>query len=163
MNKHYVLAYFIAGLSTAGFLQAQTRASDLPTDKLLSEPGPTFKISEDAIGSAVTFVAYGDMRFTDPANTTSTDPRVRKFLVQKIVEERPAAVLLNGDVPLAGNVVNDYEVYKVETEPWRAAHLHVFPALGNHEFHGEAQQCLENWWNAFPELRNRRWYSSMIG
>ena len=25
------------------------------------------------------------------------------------------------------------------------------------------QACLENWWNAFPELRGRRWYSVQIG
>jgi hypothetical protein len=35
--------------------------------------------------------------------------------------------------------------------------------LGNHEFHGNAQQSLENWWNAFPEMRNRRWYAAQIG
>ena len=79
-------------------------------------------------------------------------------------EEKPAAVLLNGDVPLAGDVVNDYAVFQEESKPWRDAQIHVFPALGNHEFHGpNPQQCLENWWNAFPEFRNRRWYSAQIG
>src|SRR6185369_6341134 len=37
------------------------------------------------------------------------------------------------------------------------------PALGNHEFVGEARQDLENWWNTFPELRGRRWYSAQLG
>lgn len=143
---------------------AQNHASDLPTDKLLSGPGPTFRVPQSEVDAHPTVIAYGDMRFTDPANVKSTDPRIRKWLVDKIAEEHPVAVLLNGDVPLAGNVVNDYKVYAEESQPWRAARLHVLPALGNHEFHGSnPQECLENWWNAYPELRNRRWYSSQMG
>ena len=37
----------------------------------------------------------------------------------------------------------------------------VYPAMGNHELHGSGG--LENWWNAFPELRGRRWYSVEFG
>ncbi len=142
----------------------QNHAADLPTSQLLSESGPTFRASDGELKAPVKFITYGDQRFTDGANVTATDPRVRKWLVDKLASERPAALLLNGDVPLAGNVANDYLVYKNETQPWREAHIRVFPALGNHEFHGpDAQQCLENWWNAFPELRNRRWYSAQLG
>lgn len=51
-----------------------------------------------------------------------------------------------------------------KTQAWRDAHLHFYPALGNHEFRGSnAQECLDNWWNAFPEFRNRRWYSVHLG
>jgi hypothetical protein len=143
---------------------AQNRATDLPTSGLLSTRGPTFRISEPELGPDVTLIAYGDMRFTDPTNVTATDPRVRKWLVDRIAAEHPSAVLLNGDVPLAGNNPDDYEVFKEETKPWRDAGLHVFPALGNHEFHGpDPGQCLENWWKAFPALRNRRWYSIQLG
>lgn len=70
---------------------------------------------------------------------------------------------MNGDVPLAGNVANDYAVFTSETKPWRDLRIPVFPALGNHEFHGDPAQCLENWWNTFPEMRNRRWYSVQLG
>ena len=51
------------------------------------------------------------------------------------------------------------------TRIWRDAHLRVYPALGNHELSGspDKQQCVENWWNAFPELRGRRWYSVELG
>jgi hypothetical protein len=109
------------------------------------------------------FIAYGDQRFTDPANVTATDPRVRKYLVERIAAEKPAAIVLNGDVPLAGDVKNDYAVFQIETKLWRDGHLHVYPALGNHEFHGDPRQALENWWSCFPEMRNRRWYSVQLG
>lgn len=137
--------------------------ASLPTGGLLSEPGPTFRISDGQLGSPPTFITYGDTRFTDSANTTATDPKVRRWLVNRIAEEHPDAVILNGDVPLAGNVKNDYLVFKAETQPWRDGRLRVFPALGNHEFHGDPRECLENWWQAFPEMRNRRWYSAQLG
>jgi hypothetical protein len=70
---------------------------------------------------------------------------------------------MNGDVPLGSNLTDDYAVFETETKPWRDLHLHVFPALGNHEFHGDSQAALENWWNAFPQMRNRRWYSAQLG
>jgi len=143
---------------------SQQTAADLPTAQLLSQPGPTFRVAENLLHPPVTFITYGDQRFTDPANTKATDPKVRQYLVQKIAEEKPAAVVLNGDVPLAGDVKNDYEVFKSETKVWRDSQLLVLPTLGNHEFHGrDPQECLENWWSTFPELRNRRWYSTQLG
>ncbi len=138
-------------------------SASLPTDKLLSEQGPTFRIADSALPSPLTLIAYGDQRFTDGTNEKATNPRVRRWLVKRIAEDRPGAIVLNGDVPLAGDVKNDYAVYAQETESWRSAKLPVFPALGNHEFHGDPYQGLENWWSAFPQLRNRRWYSAQLG
>jgi hypothetical protein len=129
------------------------------TTGLLSEPGATFKLAAPA--GAWTLIAYGDMRFTDPANTKVTDPAARRALVKKIAEEKPDALLLSGDVPYSGAVANDYAVYREETAAWRAAGLKVFPAMGNHELHGG--NSLENWWNNFPELKGRRWYSVEFG
>jgi len=138
-----------------GVLMAQT--------PLLSEPGPTFRVADNQLPNPLMLITYGDQRFTDPANTTQTDPRMRQWLVKQIAAERPAAVIMNGDVPLAGDVANDYTVFQNETKAWRDLKLRVFPALGNHEFHGDVQKDLENWWSAFPELRSRRWYSVQMG
>jgi hypothetical protein len=105
------------------------------------------------------------MRFTDPLEVTATNPKVRRWLVNQIAAEKPDAVLLSGDVPWRGSQVGDYDEYRRETQIWRDAHLRIYPALGNHEFSGHTteQECLENWWNAFPELHGRRWYSVQIG
>lgn len=139
-------------------------AATLPTNDLLSEPGPTFRFPDNQLSNPLTFVAYGDQRFTDPVNVRSANPRVRQWLANQIAAERPAALILNGDVPLNGDVKNDYAVFQSETKAWRDAHLHVFPALGNHEFAGpNPKQSLEAWWDNFPELKNRRWYSAQLG
>lgn len=134
-------------------------AADAPATKLLSEPGPTFKLAASKGGWTV--IAYGDMRFTDPTNIKVTNPVARRALVKKISEEKPDALLLSGDVPYSGAEANDYVVFREETAAWRTAGLHVYPAMGNHELHGG--NSLENWWNAFPELKGRRWYSVEFG
>lgn len=139
----------------------RVRPEDLPTSSLLSQHGPTFRIPLRK--RHATLIVYGDQRFTDPSDTRVTNPEARRLLVRKITEEHPDAILLNGDVPYSGDVIDDYRVYRDETSAWREAKLNVFPALGNHEFHGDAAIALEHWWSAFPDLRNRRWYSAQIG
>ncbi len=138
-------------------------AATLPTSQLTSEAGPTFRIADSELPSVPTIVAYGDTRFTDPSNTQSSNPKVRRWLVDKIASEKPSMILINGDLPLGGDVANDYAVYKQETKAWRDQHIRVFQTLGNHEFHGDPQKALENWWDSFPEMRNRRWYAAQFG
>jgi acid phosphatase type 7 len=148
-----------AGVRQAG--QSQSAASAIP---VAGEPGPTFVVNDQDLHMPVTVIAYGDMRFTDPANVTATNPVARRALVERVMEEKPDAILLNGDVPWHGGDKKDYEVYRSETQAWRDANLRVFPALGNHEFaECLAAQCLANWWATFPKLKGRRWYSVSLG
>jgi acid phosphatase type 7 len=126
--------------------------------------GATFKVNGRGLGKRLTIVAYGDIRFTNPSEKDATDPKVRRWLVERIAEEKPNALLVSGDVPFRGGIWDDYEVYRAETVGWRKSHLKVFPALGNHELRkGDEQRCLENWWKAFPALRGCRWYSAQAG
>ena len=120
----------------AAVANTQQTSANPATHELLSEAGPTFRVADQEIPSPVTFIAYGDIRFTDPANGDVTNPQVRQWLVKKVAEEAPAAILLSGDVPFTGGNNNDYLIYRSETQPWRQAHVRVFPALGNHEFRG---------------------------
>ncbi len=122
-----------------------------------------FAVPQKDLTQPVIVIAYGDMRFTDPSNDSATDPKIRKWLVDKIAAERPAALLVSGDVPWHGDDLNDYAVFRTETESWRTAGLRVYPALGNHELNGDEVKDLDNWWSAFPELRPRRWYSVQLG
>jgi len=116
-----------------------------------------------ALAQRTVVIAYGDMRFTDPKETQATNPKVRKWLVDKVASERPTAIVVSGDVPYVGERAADYAQFHAETEPWRAANILVFPALGNHELRGDPRKCLENWWTEFPQLRDKRWYMAEIG
>jgi hypothetical protein len=123
----------------------------------------TFNVPDADLPDPLVLIAYGDMRFTQITETGATNPGARQALVAKIAAENPAAMFLNGDIPWHG-VDADYAVFFDETRLWRARHLRVYPALGNHEFSACLDSaCLERWWAAFPELRGRRWYSVAVG
>ena len=116
-----------------------------------------------ALGQRTVVIAYGDMRFTDPSETKATNPKVRRWLVDKVALEKPTAIVISGDVPYVGERAEDYAQFHAETAAWRMANIPVFPALGNHELRGDVMKCLENWWTEFPQLRDKRWYMSEIG
>ena len=123
----------------------------------------TFSVPEAELPNPLVAIAYGDTRFTDPAETGAANPGARRALVARIAAEQPAAIFINGDLPWHG-VPQDYDVYREETRPWRERRLRLYPTLGNHEFSACSEPaCLERWWAAFPELRGRRWYSVALG
>lgn len=129
----------------------------------VSRAATTFHIPDAALPEPLVLIAYGDMRFTAIGETAASSPSVRKALVAKVAAENPAAIFINGDLPLHG-IAADYEVYRAETQIWRDKHLRVFPALGNHELSAcYESSCLDRWWDAFPELRGLRWYSVALG
>jgi hypothetical protein len=123
----------------------------------------TFNVRERDLASPLVLVSYGDMRFTDDTEIRATNPGARRAMVAKIAAENPAAILINGDIPWHG-IESDYAVFRDQTRAWRDQHLRTYPVLGNHEFAAcEEWACLRRWWNTFPKLRGRRWYSVAIG
>jgi 3',5'-cyclic AMP phosphodiesterase CpdA len=120
-------------------------------------------VDASALSSHVKIIAYGDQRFHDHFNFLIANPKARVALVEKIAQENPDAVTMSGDVPYKGTDPADYDFFRTETKPWRDEHLRVYPALGNHELSGGAEKGVEDWWNAFPELRGLRWYSVALG
>jgi acid phosphatase type 7 len=105
------------------------------------------------------FVAYGDTRFHDPKDTEAANPPVRQALVQAIAEVNPAFVCFTGDIVYNGYDVNDWKTWDTETSIWRDKGIPVYPALGNHDLHGEEKIALGNYFQRFPDLKNSRYYS----
>ncbi len=112
--------------------------------------------------STARFVIYGDIRFTNPENTSPSDPQRRKMLVNHIAGERPAFVAITGDLVLNGSSTADWSVFDAEIAPLKSA-VPIFPVLGNHDLRGNLQSALKNYFQRFPALRNRRWYSMQFG
>jgi 3',5'-cyclic AMP phosphodiesterase CpdA len=128
------------------------------------EPSGMLTVSDVQLHAPPTFVVYGDMRFTDPAETDASNPRARLALVGRIATEPVDAVFLTGDVPWHGGDPRDYQQLTLETAPWRELQMRVYPVLGNHEFQGCVEAaCLASWWQAFPALRGQRWYAVALG
>ena len=105
------------------------------------------------------FIVYGDTRFTDPADIKAASPPVRRTLVQAIAEADPAFISVGGDIAYNGDDTNDWKVWDSETEVWRQRHIAVYPALGNHDLHGDRTVALANYFQRFPALENNRYYS----
>ncbi|MGA7768474.1 MAG: metallophosphoesterase [Candidatus Sulfotelmatobacter sp.] len=105
------------------------------------------------------FVAYGDTRFHDPTDTNAANPAVRVALVKAIADVNPAFICFTGDIVYNGYDSNDWKVWDSETSIWRDRRIPVYPALGNHDLHGDQNIALRNYFHRFPDLKNSRYYS----
>ena len=155
----------LVSLTLAGVLAALLVSACAPLSHTARQgQAPLITVADRDLPQPLTFIAYGDMRFTPTTETRASSPTVRQALVARIAQEKPAALLLSGDLPYHGGQAADYAVFTGETRAWSEQGLRVYPALGNHEFAQCAEeQCLENWWSAFPALRGHRWYSAGLG
>jgi len=108
-------------------------------------------------------VAYGDSRFTDPSVTSGTNPRIRKWLAQRVAEEDPQVVLLTGDTPYTGAKASDWQDFQDETAGCRTAHILQLPTTGNHEVYGGREEGIANYLKNFPDIAGHRYYSAVLG
>ena len=134
-------------LITLGSIWAQQPAA------LTFDPGPLpFK-----------FVAYGDMRMTDPHNHNDTDPDRRKAIIEAIAKQNPKFVLIGGDLVLNGSNGSDWAEYDKEMKPIEKAGAVVYPAIGNHEMHGDYNTAMSNYFQRFSHLNNSHYYTVKAG
>jgi acid phosphatase type 7 len=105
------------------------------------------------------FVAYGDARFHNPKDTEAANPPVRQALVQAIAQTNPAFISFSGDIVYNGYDTEDWKVWDFETAAWREKKIPVYPALGNHDLHGNEKIALNNYFQRFPDLKNSVYYS----
>jgi Icc-related predicted phosphoesterase len=108
------------------------------------------------------FVVYGDARFHNPKDTEAANPPVRQALVQAIAQTNPAFISFGGDIVYNGFDKDDWKVWDSETAVWRDKKIPVYPALGNHDLHGDEKVALANYFERFPDLKNSRYYSVRV-
>jgi len=108
------------------------------------------------------FVAYGDTRFHDPNDTEAANPAARRALVQAIADAHPAFICFTGDIVYDGFSNDDWKVWDLETRIWGDKNIPIYPALGNHDLHGDLQAALGNYFKRFPDLKGSRYYSVRV-
>jgi hypothetical protein len=123
---------------------------------------PTFVVPGVSPQQELRILVYGDMRFTDPADTKDTNPRARKWLAEKVGTEHADAMLITGDVPFHGSDPRDWEVFEREASSW-ARGDRVYPTVGNHELRLKPHAGQVNWAAAFPHLKGNSFYSVLLG
>lgn len=153
-----LLMAFAAARCFASGGAAQPIRADAPPS-----PGITFNFKQFAAGRPLHMVAYGDTRFADPSLTSGTNPRIRKWLVDRIAQEHPSVLLITGDTPYHGASQDDWKVFDSETEPWRREKILQLPATGNHEVYGGWDEGIANYLDHFPEIERHRQYSALLG
>src|ERR1700730_7074835 len=132
----------------------------------LADEPPRLDVAVVDPSAPLTFIAYGDTRFTQRDGVANAV--ARRALVAKVAGEKPSAIFIGGDLVYDGSNPEDYETYKTETAVWTQAKIPIFPSLGNHEVRScgkDLSPCLENWWRAaVPSgVRSFRWYSVTLG
>jgi hypothetical protein len=135
-------------------------------NRTLADAPPRLEVAVADPSAPLTFIAYGDTRFTQRDGVANAV--ARRALVARATSETPAAIFIGGDLVFEGSNPEDYETYRSETAAWSQAKIPIFPALGNHEFRTCEQNstpCLLNWWReAAPSaVRSFRWYSVVVG
>lgn len=153
MRAHLRLWLTICSLAFSLFAGAQTPPPI----------GPTIVVPGIASGAPMKLIAYGDIRFTDPANVTDTNPKVRRFLIKQVAAEKPLAIFLTGDTPFIGGDYRDWKTFQEETAAWRDEHLYVFPTTGNHETRGSFSAGIYNYRANFPLLKGCLYYAAQMG
>jgi hypothetical protein len=124
---------------------------------------PTLTFKQFAEGQPLHMVAYGDMRFTDPAVVKGTNPRVRKWLAERIASVDPKVLLLTGDMPFTGAKTADWDEFQTETAGWRAHDILQLPTIGNHEIYVDKEKGIANYLKNFPSIDGHRYYSAVLG
>ena len=102
--------------------------------RALAEAPPRLEVAVADPSAPLTFIAYGDTRFTQREGVANAV--ARRALVARVAGEKPAAIFIGGDLVYEGSNTEDYETYARETAVWSQAGIPIFPALGNHEFRG---------------------------
>ena len=149
-------AFGLAAFSLVPFSAARAQSA-------LDHPDqPTFIVPGVSPQQELRILVYGDMRFTDPANTQDTNPRARKWLAEKVATEHADAMLITGDIPFHGSDPRDWAVFEREASSW-AKGERVYPTVGNHELRLKPRAGQINWAAAFPHLKDNRFYSVLLG
>jgi acid phosphatase type 7 len=155
---HYLLQAILLVSSTLGVLPVHSQSQPSATPPAITVAPVTR-----------TFIVWGDIRFTEPAQCDKSDPDLRQTIVQGIaaVDPRPDFAILTGDVVYHGHDNHDWDIFDKQTKPLRDAKIKVFPILGNHDVDGGSGRPgffkrfadLKN----YPQLEKDVWYSMIYG
>jgi acid phosphatase type 7 len=147
-------------LAAAVMLTASCSGQNKEEKTLLAENHVALELK---VPASFRFVAFGDTRFHDPKDTEPANGAIRQALVAAIDKEKPAFVSIGGDIVYNGYDAKDWQVWDTETAVWREHQIPVYPAIGNHDLHGNLQTALSNYFMRFPELKESRYYSVQLG
>jgi len=160
-------------------------ASSQQGSRAVSQPAGT-QVADTQISNPAAypfkFVAYGDMRFTEPKSIIGrvvANERARQQVIDQIGKEAPPFLVVTGDFVFRGFHREDWDAFDQAFRPLRDRGTLIFPAIGNHEvgpfktktfgveYFQEIENMakeevaslgLKNYYKQFPGISNKPWY-----
>ncbi len=106
------------------------------------------------------FIVVGDTQRTSHWEFwREKNERERRLIIDEITRRGPAFVVHLGDLTTRGSSKKHWEEFDDMHREFRKNKIPYLPVLGNHDFYGNNQKALQNYFGRFPNLGQRRWYS----
>ena len=106
------------------------------------------------------FIIVGDTQRTSHWEFwRERNDRERRSIVDEITRLEPALVIHLGDLTTRGGSEKHWYEFDDMHKEFRKKKIPYFPILGNHEFYGSDKKALQNYFERFPHLDQRRWYN----
>lgn len=106
------------------------------------------------------FMLVGDTQRTSPFEFWRERNDKERHLIQNEIARREPAFLVHlGDLTTRGDSKKEWQEFDDLNKSLREKKIPCFPILGNHEFYGDDKKALGFYFNRFPHLEQRRWYS----
>jgi hypothetical protein len=106
------------------------------------------------------FIIVGDTQSTSHWEFwRERNERTRKLIIDEIARREPAFVIHLGDLTTRGSSIKHWQQFDDLHKAFREKKIPYFPILGNHEFYGNNERALQNYFGRFPHLAEKRWYS----
>ena len=112
--------------------------------------------------TASSFIVVGDVQirgFWEMLLFRENNRAAVKALFQKIAGESPAFLLILGDLTYSGGSKSKWEDFDALARPVHDAGIPVYPLPGNHEYFGDEDVFLEEYFSRFPITHGSLWYS----
>lgn len=122
--------------------------------------GPAYAGFADIQATKNYFVIFGDTQSTSHWEFwRERNDKERKLIIDEIAKREPAFVVHLGDLTTRGASKGHWQQFDELHREFRVKKIPYFPILGNHEFYGNDEIALRNYFLRFPHLSERRWYS----
>jgi predicted MPP superfamily phosphohydrolase len=84
---------------------------------------------------------------------------ITKIVLDRMAKEKPEFIIHLGDVVTRGSSENSWKDFENAAENIRRDSIPIYPILGNHDYWGSNEDALQNFFDNFPYLKNKSWYS----
>jgi 3',5'-cyclic AMP phosphodiesterase CpdA len=146
----------VVGWFSIGIMMCADIGNSTTAKELIQIPSAGFAEIDPQKNS---FVLVGDTQSTSHWEFwRERNDRERKLIIDEISRHEPAFIIHLGDLTTRGSSEKHWQQFDDYQRELREKGIPFFPVLGNHEFYGNNRKALENYFERFPYLGQKRWY-----